>query len=224
MDEPKNRAIIEKIKKVTGGVRLFVSTLEQPLFLTVAIVKKDNLIEGLELHPNYLRQLQADSELHECDARAAGILSQRDYSIGEFRRKLKLKSFGDYAIKNIVQKYKSRGLLDDKKYAAKIVNRILGEKPSGKPFLVAALRRKLIPRELADEIVNSLFESQDDAALAVAALEKRWRQFGEFEVEDARRKAYNYLSRRGFSYSASKGAFCELWQKKSGGKTEEEDY
>jgi regulatory protein len=215
MHEKSNPAIIEEIKIVSGGVRLFVSTLEKPLLLPKSLIEKDNLQKGMELHPNYLGQLKSDSELFECDSKAAGILSRRDYSIGEFKRKLKLYNFGENVIIETVYRYKSKGLLDDKRYAAKVVNRVLSEKPSGKAYLVAALRRKLIPRDLADETVNSIFESQDDTELAVQALTKRWRQLSQFDVEDARRKAYNYLSRRGFSYSAAKAAFGRLWQKDS---------
>ena len=58
-------------------------------------------------------------------------------------------------------------------------------------------------------------------ALAVVALQKRWRQFSQFEVEEARTKSYNYLSRRGFSYSAAKSAFEQLWQEKRDKQEEE---
>lgn len=224
MNETAKPAIIEKVKKVAGGVRIFVNTLEMPLFLPGYLIEKDKLAEGLELHPAYLKQLITDSQIFECESRAAGILSRRDYSIGEFKRKLKLNNFGENAIKEIVHKCKSRGLLDDKKYAAKIVNRILSEKPSGKGYLIAALRRKLIPRDLADETVSAIYEDKDDVELAMQALFKKWRQFSQFEVEDARRKAYNYLSRRGFGYSAAKAAFGKLWQKNSGDNIDENDY
>jgi regulatory protein len=223
MIQENGPAIIEKIKKVTGGVRLYVNILELPLFLPASLVEKDDLKEGVELHPAYLKQLKADAQVYEFEFKAAGILSRRDYSIGEFKRKLRLSNFGEESIREIVSKCKARGLLDDKKYANKVVNRILKEKPSGKGYLIAALRRKLIPRDLADETVNSILESQDDTELAVQALTKRWRQLSQFEVEEARRKAYNYLSRRGFNYSAAKAAFTKLWNKESGENFEEND-
>jgi len=213
---------IEKIRKVASGVLLFISSLELPLLFPVSKIERENLKEGTELPPQRLEQLRLESELFECDNKAAALLSQRDYSIGQFKQRLKLKNFGENAIREIVHKYKSRGLLDDKKYASKVVSRILQEKPSGRPFLIAALRRKLIPRDLADETVESLFQNEDAVMLAVKALQKRWRQFSQFEVEQAKSKSYNYLSRRGFSYSAAKAAFEKLWQKKREGSEEEE--
>jgi len=224
MIEQSRTIKVERIKKVAGGARLFINTLEFPLLFPLAKIEREHLREGMELTPDRLEQFKLESELFECDSKAAGLLSQRDYSIGEFKRKLKFKNFGEKSIREIVHKYKTKGLLDDKRYAAKIVNRLLQEKPSGKPFLIAALRRKLIPRELAEETVQSIYQDESDVALAVAALTKRWRQFGQFEVEEARTKSYNYLSRRGFNYSAAKAAFEKLWQKKIDGGEEEEKF
>ncbi len=221
MNPEKTTAIIERIKKVSGGVRLFVSGMEEPLFFPVSVIERGNLREGMELTAERLQSLKVESEIFACDHKAAALLSQRDYSIGQFKQKLKFKNFGESAIRVIVDKYKSKGLLDDKKYALKVVSRILQEKPSGKPYLIAALRQKLIPRELADETVDSLFQNEDAMALAVVALQKRWRQLSQFEVEEARTKSYNYLSRRGFSYSAAKSAFQQLWQKKRDKQEEE---
>jgi len=205
---------IEKVKKLAGGVALYISSIETPLLLPASKVEREDLKEGAVLTPAHLENLKVESELFQCDKKAAALLSQRDYSIGQFRQKLKFKNFGENTIREIVHKYKSRGLLDDKKYAAKVVSRILQEKPSGRPFLIASLRSKLIPRELADETVDSLFQNEDAVSLAVDALSKRWRQFGQFEVEQARTKSYNYLSRRGFGYRAARAAFEKLWQKK----------
>lgn len=215
-------ARIEKIKKQSGGVQLFISSLDKPLYLPVSKMEEANLSEGMPVSNELLEHLKSESELFQCDNKAAALLTQRDYSIGQFKQKLRLKNFGENVIREIVHKYKSKGLLDDRKYAAKIVNRILEEKPSGKPYLIASLRRKLIPRDLADETVDSMFESEDPVSLAATALKKRWRQFGQFDVEAAKSKSYNYLSRRGFSYSAAKAAFEKLWREKIQSSEKEE--
>lgn len=205
-------------------MRIFVSSLEEPLLFPVSKVERDNLKEGLVLAPEQLVGLQMESERFACDSKAAALFSQRDYSIGQFKQKLKFKNFGESAIREIVHKYKTKGLLDDRKYAAKVVAKIIREKPSGKAYLVAALRRKLIPRDLADETVDALFQNEDAVALATAALQKRWRQFSQFEVEEARTKSYNYLARRGFGYGAARSAFEALWQKKQDTTVEEVEY
>lgn len=223
MNQEKRPIFVEKMKKVSGGIRLFISTLEEPLLFPVSKVERDNLREGQVLTPELLLGLQMESERYACGNKAAALFSHRDYSIGQFKQKLKIKNFGEGAIQEIVHKYKAKGLLDDRKYAAKIVEKIIKERPSGKPYLIAALRRKLIPRDLADEIVDTLFKNEDAVALAVAALKKKWRQFSQFEVEEARTKSYNYLSRRGFGYGAARSAFETLWQNKQDAQVEERE-
>ena len=45
---------------------------------------------------------------------------------------------------------------------------------------------------------------------SMGAAAKRWAHLGQFELEVARNKSYNYLSRRGFSYPAARAAFEKL--------------
>ena len=75
---------------------------------------------------------------------------------------------------------------------------------------MAVLQRKYINRALAEQVVGNLLANEDETDLAVAALERKWHQLAEFDVETARRKAYNYLSRRGIGYAAAKDAFENL--------------
>lgn len=214
MDKTDQPIVIENIKKASRSVRIFVSTREEPINFPISKFEFLGLAKGQELSPNFLDRILEESDVFECDAKAAALLSNRDYSIGDFRRKLKFKKFGEQAINEAVHKYKTKGILDDRKYALKIVNRMINEKPAGRQLLIATLRNKLIPRELAEETVDSVLQNEDTVALAVEALSKRWRQFGQFEVEAARIKSYNYLSRRGFSYSDTKEAFARLWEEK----------
>ena len=145
-------------------------------------------------------------------SQGCALLSRRDHSVGELKRKLRQKKFSEAAISRTVSIYKKSGLLDDKSYAEKVVSRQLAEKPSGRPYLISLLMSKLIIRELAEETVESLYQSEDELGLAVSALSQRWNQYSQFELEEARRKAYNYLSRKGFSYGVAKEAFEQLRQ------------
>lgn len=198
-------------------MQVFVSSLKEPIVIPISKKEYLGLTKGQQLTKSKLEQIQEESDVYQCDVKAAGLLANRDYSIGDFRRKLKLKNFGEQAIKEAVHKYKIKGILDDKKYAAKLITRLIKDKPAGKPFLIATLRQKLIPREMAEEVVDEIYQNENAVSLAVDALSRRWRQFRQFEVEAARTKSYNYLSRRGFSYSAAKEAFTILWEKEFGG-------
>lgn len=216
----KNTQIYYKILKLKRGPRaasLTIDSLEKPVMVPLELVNREALEEKMLISAVLLGNINAQAEDLQCEAKAVAILSRRDHSVGELKRKLRQKKFSEAAISRTVSIYKKSGLLDDKSYAEKVVSRQLAEKPSGRPYLISLLMSKLIVRELAQETVDSLYQSEDELGLAVSALSKRWNQYRQFELEEARRKAYNYLSRKGFSYGIAKDAFEQLRQ-------EQEDY
>ena len=216
----KNTQIYYKILKLKRGPQtasLTIDSLEKTVTVPLELVNREALEEKMLISAVLLDSINDEAEELQCEAKAVAILSRRDHSVGELKRKLRQKKFSDDAISRAVSIYKKSGLLNDKSYAEKLVSRQLAEKPSGRPFLISLLMSKLIRRELAEETVNLLYQSENELSLAVSALSKRWNQYSQFELEEARRKAYNYLSRKGFSYGIAKDAFEQL-------KQEQEEY
>ena len=68
----------------------------------------------------------------------------------------------------------------------------------------------MIDRDLAEKTAQMVLSEVDEKEQALRALRKRWTRLGQFELETARNKSYNYLARRGFSYDAAKRAFEQL--------------
>ncbi len=210
--KPENFFKIQQIKRGPATARVIIDSLERPLIVPLELIDREALKEKMLISALLLKRIQSESEQLQCETRAAGILSRRDHSVGELKRKLRQKEFSEDSIGRVVSFYKKKGLLDDKSYAEEVVSRQIAEKPSGRPYLIALLRNKLIHRELAEETVERLFRNEDELTLAVNALSKRWGRYSQFELEEARRKAYYYLSRKGFSYGIARDAFDRLKQ------------
>ncbi len=209
------RISITRIRATNNGFKLTVSTLEEPLLVSPSMYHRHRLKEGIVITPPQLEQLIAESACELCDQTIGRLLGYREHSVGEMRRKLKQREFASEVIEEALKKYVRNGLLDDARYGALLAKNTLRKKPSGRAFVVAVLQRKCIDRDLAEEIVGRLFEGADETDLAVAALESRWPQWSQIDVETARRKAYNYLSRRGIGYAAAKAAFEKLHSRTS---------
>jgi len=209
------RISITGIKATNRGFELAISTLEEPLLVSPSIYHKHRLKEGIVITPPQLEQLVAESAIEVCEQTVGRLLGYREHSVGEMRRKLKQREFASHVIEETLCKYVRNGLLDDARYGARLAKNTLERKPSGRAFVLAVLQRKSINRDLAEEIVNRLFEDADEIDLAVAALESRWSRWDQIDVETARRKAYNYLSRRGIGYAAAKAAFEKLHRRTS---------
>jgi len=201
---------IIKLYRSGNKVTITLSNLERPLVVSSETVYRYRLTDGVVITYAQLRQLQLESELYLCDDESARLLAMREHSIGELRRKLKRKEFAGGVIEDTIKKYRQRGLLDDAHYAYKLSQRLLEDRPCGKSYLTAYLQKRMIDRHLAEQTAQMVLAEVDEVSQAQCALGKRWSQFGQFELEVARNKSYNYLARRGFSYDAAKQAFEKL--------------
>lgn len=204
------------IKLVSAGSRVTItlSDHDQPLIVSDETVLRHRLVDGIVITDSQLKQLRYESQLYLCDSEIARMLGLREHSIGELRGKLKRKQFAGDVVEETIAGYRRKGLLDDAQYAYRLSRRLTSERPCGRSYLIAYLQRKKIDRSLAEQTVQTVLSGTDETEQAVAALEKRWRQLGQFELEVARKKSYNYLARRGFSYEAAKRAFEKLVSQK----------
>ncbi len=201
---------LTKLSRTGGRVTIRISDHDEPILISEEIVHRHRLVEGIMLTASQVEQLKHESELYRCDSLAARLLAGREYSIGELKRKLRLKQFNQPVIEQTLKKYRRDGVLDDTRYAYAVAQQIVETKPCGRAFLTAYLQRKHIDRQLAETTVDMVLQERDEENDALVALKRRWREFGQFELEVARKKAYTYLARRGFGYDAARKAFERL--------------
>lgn len=180
---------------------------------TKGIIDKYELIAGMAFSPREFTQVRQILEEAFAVHAAENILARRAHSIGELKLKLRKKEIADTYIAKIITEFKAKGLLDDLAYGKFRAESLLNRKPAGRGFLVADLQAKLVPREIAEEAVKEVLSGVDETASARRLLEKKRLSFIKFDLETARRKAYNYLSRRAISYRAAKEAFEDIFTK-----------
>lgn len=201
---------IVSLKRTSSTVKLQISILDEELVLPLHVAHELGLKEDLIFTASQLQRLESEAEIFRCDRQLAHMLAFRAHSVGEARAKLKRKKYSTEIIDKTINDYKRKGLLDDARYAFRNGINLVERKPCGKSYLVAFLQRKMIDRNLAESTAEAVLCSHSPVSLATASLKKRWRQFSQFELEVARKKSYNYLSRRGFGYNAAKQAFEQL--------------
>jgi len=206
---------IEKMEPSGGGYRVSFASVAEALELPSLLCHRHRLKAGIVITVAQLEQLRRDAAAEGCDAEATRLLALREHSVEELRAKLKKKGFDESIIGDTLKSFLKRGHLDDSRFASSLARRTLERKPAGRSYLVAVLRRKMIARDLAEQIVAQLLDGRDETAQAVAALQRKWPELARIEVETARRRAYSYLSRRGFGYEASKTAWEQLSEQHS---------
>ena len=207
-----------KIKRLSPsgtGYRIdFTGELES-LLISEETVHRLRLVEGVVITAAQLETLQIESERFRCDRTGARLLAMRDHSVVEFRVKLRRKGYSADIAAEVTNKYLRMGALDDARYAHAAGRSLLSRRPCGRSYLVAHLQRKGIERTLAEHTADILLNDWDSHDMAVTALASRWSRFSQLELETARTRAYNYLSRRGFNYEAARAAFDHLWEQKN---------
>jgi len=203
---------ISRITRGPGGYKLAISGLDQPLMVPEELLHRYRLKEGVVLTEPQLNQLLAEAEMVRCEQVVGRLLAMHEHSLGEIRAKLRQRKFTKDVIEPTTKKFQAAGLLDDARMAHGLARRLYERKPSGRSFLVAALRRKMIERSLAEQAVDRLLEGEDETVAATRALEQKWPMPDQIDIESIRSKAYSYLSRRGFGYQAARAAVTQLFE------------
>ncbi|GEM_PF-598091 len=138
------------------------------------------------------------------------LLARREYSIGQMHSKLLTKGYEPKAVNALIKALVNEGLLDDERFSRNAVSSMMRRKPAGRAYMLGYLQKKSIPREMALSIIDEFFGQVDEIEMAFKLLQSRARYLSKFDIETARRKAYNYLSRRAIGYNAAREAFEKL--------------
>jgi regulatory protein len=187
-------------------------------------VVKFRLVVGKEINPSDLDKILLETEIGKLMIRMYGLLNVRVRSEKEirnylrnlnFKRKLKdQEKISEVVTEGLIQNLKNKGLLNDEEFAKAWVESRRRSKQKGKNILKAELFQKGISREIVDEVLREEIEGEgSEQDLAKQALEKKakvWRNLPDLEF---RKKATEFLVRRGFDYSIAKDTIDKFLEK-----------
>jgi len=194
----KDKLKVKAISKKQGSYQIVLSN-EEKTILCYEVIKKYQLKRGTELLTEFLYKIKAESDFIRAENYCSYLLARREYSSGMLRNKLFSKSYDAEISNAVISKLKQASLVDDRRFARLAVETIIRNKPAGRSYLIAYLKSKYISREIAESVVDEFMENIDEKDLAEKLLKSRFPQYLKFDLETARRKAYNYLSRRAIS-------------------------
>ncbi|RPJ77490.1 MAG: regulatory protein RecX [Desulfobacteraceae bacterium] len=141
---------------------------------------------------------------------ALRILSRRDHSVRELRRKLGKKGHPEDAIEGVVAECLRLGYLDDERAARALIDRF-----KRKGCGLRRLRFELSQRGLSGEntfaLLHTRFTPEDERELAWRTLERKWRTYPAGGDETKKRvRILRFLSGRGFSEMSVRAALDRL--------------
>ena len=130
------------------------------------------------------------------------LLTGRDYSQAELRRRLLNKGFDQTRIDAALQRCLELGYLDDARYALHRATSLMNQGRAVGPRILVDLRQRGISEELACQALDKAREVCDEEQLLASLLQRRFPNFSYSSAPDKeRRRVVHFLQRRGFSIS-----------------------
>ena len=138
----------------------------------------------------------------ELYAKALKVLARRAFPTRELEQKLQHACSDSPTVERVIERLKSSGYLDDRKFAEAFIQSRLRHKAQGRARIERDLRsRGLNPRLIREELEKA-YPAEAEAEPLQNALERRLRSL--VPPMDAKKvsRLYNHLLRRGFSGEA----------------------
>ena len=178
-------------------------------------VVKFRLVPGKEINSVDLDVILMETEVGRLMGRMYVLFNVRlrsEKEVRDYLRQLNFKKkvkeyeeIPESVIESLVNNLKNKGLLNDEEFAKAWVESRRRSKSKGMNVIKAELYQKGIAREIMEEVLSDKeTEGQSEEDLAKQALEKKinvWRNLEEMKLK---KKAVEFLVRRGFEYSVAK--------------------
>jgi regulatory protein len=193
---PKRRSIFIDGKFAFG--------LDEEVLYKLGVKKGDSLTE------QQIQRITKEERKKEAKDVALKILSFRRRTEKQVKDKLQKKGFDEKTIKATIDKLKEFDLINDIEFATAWVKDRLAFKPRGKKLLKQELWKKGIKKEIIEQVTEELCQNEDKSALEL--LEKIKKRYKDLEEKAAKRRMFNFLLRRGFSYEVARQVLTQLTQ------------
>lgn len=166
--------------------------------LSSTVLLDSKLVVGQELNAEEVASYKELSSNDKLYGRVLRYIAMRPRSVNEVEQYLKKKTKDENAAE-IIQKLKSKNLLDDEAFARSWVESRRLLKPVSRRRLVAELQQKRVNPEIIDKVLG---DRRDDIALQQLIAKKR----NQPKYVADPQKFLAYLARQGFNYDDIKRA------------------
>ncbi|MCK4576235.1 RecX family transcriptional regulator [candidate division WOR-3 bacterium] len=201
---------IESQKKRQNRVSIF---LDNTFFCGISqkLLLKLDLYEGKEVDEEEIRGVIEEKETEDAKQKVLRLFNRRIYSEKEIREKLKKKGYEDETIRIVVQDLKEISFINDYSFTKAFVSDRLRLNPKGSFQISYELKQKGINQTIINKVFDEekVIEGDSDRAFEIARKRlETLKSIGDKKTK--KRRLYNFLLRRGFSYEVIKGVLDEL--------------
>lgn len=185
------------------------------------LVVEKRLILGKSLDAADVEQLLFEAEVGKLMERMYRLFNIRQRSEKEirdylknlsFKRKIKeMEEISIQATELLISRLKQKGFINDLEFAHSWFES--RNKKKGIQVIKAELYKKGINKEIIEEVVSHQASATRQKEVAERLLETRWLRFKNLSILEKKKKAYEFLLRRGFDIDLVKEAVEKLLEK-----------
>lgn len=188
---------IQPVKKNANRSAIFVDG-EYAFSVPVNMVVERNLRKDMTLSLAALREIREEAGFHFAKDRAMRYLARRARSESEVRAHLK--KYPQSAVDRIIDLLKSYDFLDDRDYARKYARDRLRFNPRSLRLISRELRTKGVHQGDIEPVIAELDAETDESEIAREIAAKKLRSYQHLDHDVQKRRLYQFLMRRGYSY------------------------
>lgn len=187
------------------------------------LVVNYRLVVGKVISENDIPTLLLETEVGKLLERMYRLFSIRQRSEREVRNYLKELSFkrklkgdeelSEYVINSLIERLKEKGLVSDKEFAKAWVESRRKNKNKGKIAIKMELAQKGISREIIEEVLGEENVEDSEDVLALKAIEKKLKSWRNLDDNSFKKKAYDFLMRKGFEYQTVASVVAKVLKK-----------
>ncbi len=169
------------------------------------------LVVGKQIEEKDLEKILFETEVGKLVDRIYNLLSRRSRSEKEIRDYFKIKNYksrvkgkdetSELVLEALISHLKQKNLINDQEFAKAWVESRRKNKQKGSNAIKGELTQKGIGKEIIEQVLSSELIVYSESDLANQALVKKIKSFNNLDPLTFRRKASQYLMRRGFDYS-----------------------
>ncbi|MDO5125069.1 MAG: regulatory protein RecX [Ruminococcus sp.] len=186
---------IVSVEKYKGSTYQVNFADGEPAFINSEIIMQFGIRNGMSISESDWEKIDYANDFRRARERALYLMDYRDHSYIELFRKLE-KNYDEGICYDVVDSLVSVGIVDDRRYAENLAQRLMEVKRCGYYKAVQEMRQRGISKELADEVLSPFEDSTVERIVELLAT----KYARKLDDEDGIRKVKNALVRNGYSY------------------------
>ncbi len=148
------------------------------------------------------------SDVEKAKNEAIRYLSCRARSVFEVRQRLEKRGFSGEAIDASVERLVELGLLDDPDFARRYARDMVNLKGYGRYLVAVRLKQKGIDADLAESVIDDIFEEFSEKEVAAGLLRKKRKENRDSHREKGR--LGRYLQSKGYPWDVIRDVIREI--------------